>query len=164
MSERLNVTFRESLPPSVVNELDFWSARLNANQTEVNQRLSTAGFGVYNVVDYGALADGETDDYDAIMAAYEAMPTHQYGGKTGILYFPPGIYKHSKTLNFYGSNFRVVGGNDAILYYTGSSVCVSFDGTGASYTFGGGMEHIHIRGNVNATTGLYVNNLSLIHI
>lgn len=42
---------------------------------------------VYNVVDYGAVGDGETDDAPAIRAAIADLPASNW-----ILYFPPGTY------------------------------------------------------------------------
>ena len=48
---------------------------------------------VYNVDDYGATGDGTTDDYAAILAAYNAM------GAGDVLYFPPKSYKWNTMLS-----------------------------------------------------------------
>ena len=48
-----------------------------------------------NVFDFGAKGDGVTDDYDAIQAALDAVPS--VGGAT--VFFPTGLYKISKGLN-----------------------------------------------------------------
>lgn len=53
---------------------------------------------VCNVKDFGALGDGTTDDYAAIVAAYNAVPT---GG--GVVHFPPGNYKVGTALSFTSS-------------------------------------------------------------
>ncbi len=50
---------------------------------------------VVNVLDFGALGDGVTDDYPAIQSAIES-----FQGRSGIVFFPPGDYliKSSITL------------------------------------------------------------------
>src|ERR1700688_2616007 len=45
------------------------------------------GYGVYNVMDYGAKGDAVTDDAPAITRTIAAVPS-----QGGIIYFPPGIY------------------------------------------------------------------------
>ena len=106
--------------------------------------------GLYNVKDYGATGDGVTDDYDAIVDALAAIPA-----TGGILFFPEGTYAHGTGLNFAGADRRVVGQN-ATLYFTGTGVGVSFD-AGLTTYYGCGMEQMKLRGNANATKGLYVN-------
>lgn len=49
---------------------------------------------VFNVLDYGAIGDGVTDDTDAIKAAIVDLEVNG-----GVLYFPQGRYKISDTLN-----------------------------------------------------------------
>lgn len=48
----------------------------------------------FNVRDYGALGDGTTDDTAAIAAAIADMPVSVNNTGSGILFFPPGDYRH----------------------------------------------------------------------
>ena len=48
---------------------------------------------VCNVQAYGAVGDNSTDNYAAIVAAINACPA------SGIVYFPPGVYRISQTIN-----------------------------------------------------------------
>lgn len=59
---------------------DYWTGRYNT----------------INVKDFGAVGDGVHDDTAAIQAAFDAMGSQP----TGTLYFPPGTYRTSKTLDF----------------------------------------------------------------
>src|SRR5690348_8476478 len=66
-----------------------------------NSRFEALNAGnVYNVRWYGAAGDGVTDDTSAITQAVAAAAATK-----GIVYFPPGDYKHS---TFTISNDRVV--------------------------------------------------------
>lgn len=59
---------------------------------------------VYNVMDYGAHADGATDDYAHIQACIDAVPA-----TGGIVYFPEGVYAVSAGLHTnYPITFRGV--------------------------------------------------------
>ena len=60
---------------------------------------------VYNVLDYGAVGDGVTDDYSAIQDAIDACDTN--GG--GIAYIPAGTYLVGTVL-LVGDNTQVIGG------------------------------------------------------
>lgn len=57
--------------------------------------LYDRGGAVYNVKAYGAVGDGVTDDYAAIMAAVAAMPA-----SGGVLFFPAGYYLVGTPLAF----------------------------------------------------------------
>ncbi len=48
-----------------------------------------------SVKSFGAVGDGVTDDYAAIMAAFQAVPANG-----GTLYFPPGVYRHNTVIAF----------------------------------------------------------------
>lgn len=48
---------------------------------------------IVNVMDYGAVADGATDDYTAIINARNAL------GGAGVIYFPAGTYKCDSTIS-----------------------------------------------------------------
>ena len=59
-----------------------------------NEKLDLSN--TYNVKDYGALGDGETDDSDAIINAIQACYNNQK--KDGVVYFPIGKYVISKQI------------------------------------------------------------------
>jgi Pectate lyase superfamily protein len=58
--------------------------------TSTTWRSIPARLGLYNVKDYGAAGDGETDDTDAIQAALNDAQNSTFGG---CVYFPAGTYK-----------------------------------------------------------------------
>lgn len=71
--------------------------------------------GWYNVKDYGAVGNNTADDTTAIQAAMNALKANvnaasgSPGGQT--LYFPPGFYKVTSTLNFSSlAEVRILGG------------------------------------------------------
>ena len=114
-----------------------------------------ADLSVTNVKSFPFLAtgDGVTDDAAAIEAAVAFVRTLPSGG---TVLFPFGVYAHATTLNFVGTNLRVVG-QGAVLYFTGTGVAVALDG-GATAYYGGGMDGITIRGQANCTKGLVLDN------
>lgn len=70
-------------------------------------QLETGNNG-YNVVSYGAVGNGTTDDTTAIQNAINAA----HSAKKGTVYFPPGIYKISSTLTIY-TGVSLVGAGSA---------------------------------------------------
>jgi len=81
-----------------------------------------------NVKDYGAMGDGLTDDYAAILAAYNAS--------TRELYFPEGTYLVNKQLTFTKS-LRIFGdGIDRTIIKMGSYNSVNFPNTSIMYIKG----------------------------
>lgn len=76
-----------------------------------NGRWILQSFGPTNVKQFGAKGDGVTDDYAAIQAAVNSIPTGTQGGYS--LYFPPGIYECSNTIVI-GSRRMAIHGNGVI--------------------------------------------------
>lgn len=76
--------------------------QLDAVLGTLNDTVTNAVTGVYNVLDYGAVGDGTTDDTIAVQAAITATP---YGCVT---YFPFGVYNISNTLTI-GNNITLQG-------------------------------------------------------
>lgn len=76
--------------------------QLDAVLGTLNDTVTNAVTGVYNVREYGATGDGSTDDTAAIQAAINAA-----SGK--IIYLPPGTYIFSADLYFYYDNTHFVG-------------------------------------------------------
>ncbi len=54
---------------------------------------------VFNVLDYGAVGDGTTDDTDAIQAAIDAASPQTLTDLAGTVFFPRGKYKITQPLN-----------------------------------------------------------------
>lgn len=71
-----------------------------------------------NVLDYGAVGDGVTDDSAAFNSALTAATN---------VYVPSGTYKIASTLTFQNANTRLYGSN-ATLSYTGIGNAVTFNG------------------------------------
>jgi hypothetical protein len=68
--------------------------------------------GVLDVKDFGAVGDGDADDYPAIARALDAArKTGQFGegARGSIVFFPPGIYKVSRPLDCTQRQFNLVG-------------------------------------------------------
>lgn len=90
-----------------------------------------------SVKDFGAVGDGVTDDTTSIQAAINAVIAA--GG--GDLYLPEGKYLHSGlTINWsnspirlHGSSYNSQSGYGSELYYSGSSVALTFEGNGAAF-------------------------------
>lgn len=73
------LTDNDHIYPAHVNEL---RVAVNTIETDIDALL-TSKLDVYNVMEYGAVGDGTTDDTAAIQAAIDDVPT-----KGGIVYFP----------------------------------------------------------------------------
>jgi len=80
---------------------NVFSANISANTATVtnSRRLSDIISEVYNVKDYGAVGDGNTDDRAAIQRAIDAAVA---SGKAASVYIPSGSYKIGKTANTAG--------------------------------------------------------------
>jgi hypothetical protein len=111
-----------------------------------------------NVKDYGAVGDGTTDDYAAIMAAYAALPA-----AGGTLYFPAGRYRFNTALAFVGSSSKQL----SLLGAGAASVLVPGFSSGDAVTFTGpvsrtrvSIANLHIEPAVARDQTAY--NLSLV--
>ena len=124
-----------------------------ATTLEVNgttrSALQDKGGQVFNVKAYGAVGDGSTDDYTAINSALVAARAAQ-----GTLYFPHGTYKYSTTLSFGGNNVHYRGESGTVLYFTGTGNAIEFNADSGDYVRAT-IENIQIKGNPNATNGIY---------
>ncbi len=86
---------------------------------------------VVNVMDFGALGNGTTNDYQAIIDAINAL-----GGNQGVVYFPPGNYLIQSTLSLPDNvilrgempEFTTLSFN----FGGASSTCISVSGSTAS--------------------------------
>lgn len=110
---------------------------------------------VVSVKDFGAVGDGVTDDYAAIILARD------YAHTTGkALHFPDGVYAYGTRPEFGYPNLEVTFGGRVTLKPTHAGAAVSIDGgaTSATSVFGvqfGVANMPTIQGNAGTTVGLY---------
>lgn len=112
------------------------AATFNTPLGALDAAITNAQSGVYNVLEYGAVGDGTTDDTTAIQAAIDAA-FGAYQGNTGAgvlyrsylakgcVYFPAGIYQISATLNYKSVPWRGEGMSNTIIDFRGNGVCVN---------------------------------------
>jgi len=93
---------------------------------EINANFERLGELAFNVKAFGAVGDGATDDTAAIQAAIAALPSS--GGK---VYFPPGTYKVTSTVDL-GSGDVLIGGGTANRWRGASAARVKYTGTGTA--------------------------------
>ena len=77
----------------------------SAVRAALDGEFMTAGELVFNVRDYGAVADGVSDDQPGIQAAIAAA---QAKGR-GVVYIPAGVYRLGAALTISGHNISLVG-------------------------------------------------------
>lgn len=93
----------------------------------------TSSLGYVSVTDFRAKGDGSTDDSAAIVAAIATVAARSIGGDaTGVVWFPPGVYRCSIPL-IVPRNITLMGESmeGSKLVYSGPPL-----GTGAFVTFG----------------------------
>ncbi len=109
--------------------------------------------GLVNAKDYGALGDGTTNDYTAILAAVTAVKAR--GG--GAVWFPAGIYAITQKLIVPPNVFLVAeSAYAATLKLTAGSAIAIFLEFGAAATINvfGGLKNIQVDANAKAQTGV----------
>ncbi|HEM8560985.1 TPA: hypothetical protein U2Q33_000755 [Citrobacter farmeri] len=110
-----------------------------------------------------ATGDGVSDEYTAIMAAYNWAASH---GKS--LFIPAGVYKFSQKLVFSTPGVFVFGAgmNSTSLQFTGAGIAVEFNDSNpnnGAFAFSGGISDLEIVGNANTTYILYNRNVNHWH-
>lgn len=91
--------------------------------------------GVYSVMDYGAAADGSTDDTTAINNAITATPTG------GVLLFPVGTYRITSAISI-TKQITIIGqGYNSAIFIDGAINGFAYDGSGIS----GGLQGCILR-------------------
>lgn len=102
-----------------------------------------------NVLDFGAVADGSTDNQAAIQAAINSLPA-----SGGIVYFPPGWYNINSGLTVSNSNTLLIGANK------GSTLLRSTFATGDILLITGWfceVQQLQFFTTVNRTSGYAIN-------
>ena len=151
-----NVNGAETVPVSLYNATEVSAADVNFLQAGTGSVVRTSQAKMRDVVsvkDFGAIGDGIVDDTAAIQFAINAVTAA--GG--GDLYFPEGKYKHSGvTVNWANSPIRFCGtaynsqtGYGSELFYTGSTVALTFEGNGAEFN-GYVVENLRISTSTTA--------------
>lgn len=85
---------------------------LRKSQIEALIAANATSSGIKNVLDYGAVGDGVTDDTNEILAALTSG---------GTIYFPPGTYRITSTLIVADTAFRAIGAGEATVLLFDSS-------------------------------------------
>lgn len=107
-----------------------------------------------------AVGDGVSDEYAAIMAAYNWAASH---GKS--LFIPAGVYKFTQKLTFDKPEVSIFGAGmkSTSLQFTGSGIAVEFNDTNPNhneFAIFGVIADLEIVGNPDATWLLYNNNVN----
>lgn len=129
---------------------DTAADRFEANQRKTIEEIESTvrkGDLFLNVKDYGALGDGENDDWEAISKALTDISDN--GG--GILYFPVGIYRVTRTV--------WVHSRDTMLAGTGEGTEIIYDGDDYDSSSGdnNGIAVVYMGRPLDATDGKYDN-------
>jgi len=118
-------------------DLEFGVFDADSARSLTLAELKKTGVQVYNVLQYGAVGDGTTDDTAAIQAALDAASAARAASTYAapIVYLPPGEYKTTDELDFDGRlHFRGSGINATVIKFepaTGSTedlACLSVKG------------------------------------
>lgn len=127
--------------------------------------IPAAGLGWYNVKDYGALADGTTNDRTSIQAAITAAQTA--GG--GIVYFPKGTYNILSQITVVlpgaGSKITLLGSPGATLSLgaalaNNDTAMIDVSNSGGALTRGWfTMIDLTLEGNSRTGTGIKTNSM-----
>ena len=127
----------------------------------VHQKLQE----IVSVKDFGATGDGTTDDTTFIQAAIDSFSL-----TGGTLYFPPGTYKVTTSINV-NKPIHLIGGPAGSAYQPNTNPAVKILWAGAvggtvvkfggfgSLISGGGMDGFYIDGNNIADIGLHLKDI-----
>lgn len=154
---------RQSVPGEPVLELldapdgyDWQSivAEVIAVETNVANPGNT-----FNVLSYGAIADGETDNSAAFAAVADAVNANPQS-LPQLVIFPPGIYDYASGLDF-TTPVILTGTNASILNYTGIGAAITLGPSGltsSTYHKLYIIQGLTLVGGSSMTYGIYVNN------
>lgn len=130
----------------MISIIFIYVKKTSAEKSPDNEVYSHIGDNVLNVKQFGAAGDGVLDDTFTIQHAFNNLVDGQ------TLYFPPGEYKISDTLQFYGrNNIRILGYKAKIMMMNSAKNVIRL-GNGS----GSASIRYHIRGldiDGGSTTG-----------
>jgi len=115
---------------------------------------------VWDIMNFGATGDGTTDDTAAIQSAINAAATSATGHGGGIVYFPPGNYKVSSTLQITAGGIHLLGPGPSATQLIGANASadiVNFSGTSDNPIFGNSIRDMTISSTVSRTGGSGIN-------
>jgi hypothetical protein len=121
-------------------ELTITPSRANATSTAAG--TLTPSTTVFNVLSYGAHADGVTNDSDHIQAAYNAARANSASGSHSTVYFPAGTYYVSsnvligtiRTNDWYGQTSPTVQQAGTVLF-SGYGATIKYANTTSRYSW-----------------------------
>ena len=118
---------------------------------------------IYNVKDYGAAGDGETDDYDAIVAAVaDAKANSGADGTRATVYFPAGKYYISRGIGLdeTAAPISIIGESSASVTITGGSSwsLLELYRTDSGISYGSTVSGLTLQGTSQYTSGLSISN------
>lgn len=137
-----------------------------ANDSDfVSQWVDPKGSVFINVLDYGAVGDGATDNTSAIQAAIQQASTNSAGG---VVYFPPRHSDGSKAIYCFGSTLNASSITSVTLCseasndnQAGVELRFTGGGSGSAITFGSsrgfGIEQLAVTYSNAAFTGTLLN-------
>lgn len=134
------------------------AATFNTPLGALDEAITNAQTGVFNVLEYGAVGNGVTDDTTAIQNAINAASAITPAGR---VIFPRGLYAISDPLTISTDGVALIGNagfsRSTILCTTADSGIV-VDKGGGSVTYQVDIRDIYINGNSVSTTGLKLVN------
>lgn len=141
-------------------DADGWSMRDAAGNIKSGLTPSTGLWRqIVNVIDYGALGNGSTDDKLAIQNAINAAGALGVSARGVDVWFPAGIYALSGplTCNFNNVTLRGSGWQSTVLYCTITTGDVLQFGDGAASLGGCGLTDMSVWKSAAGTTGSNIN-------
>jgi len=128
---------------------------LPGDVNELQVAIESVSSGVYNVVEYGAVGNGTTDDTAAIQAAIDAAAAATYTSRTGggLVWLPPNRVYLVGTLRL-KHHVRLVGGGKGTVLLARPSIIaavVVLDDTHVQQTY---LGHLRIDGNKTNVTSV----------
>ena len=135
------------------------SLSITSTGSSTSRTLATRFADIVNVKDYGAVGNGVTNDRNAIQAALDAVVS---SGQTGLVYFPPGIYKINSGITVNSSFVSIEGYCEINASAITSGTAITITASISSSEMGVGFTRdSHIFGNIRITGPGYTSTNSV---